>query len=92
MEVLQSGIFKRKVKKLNKRQKLQLDEAIRIIIENPEIGEAKTGDLQYVFVYKFKIDQTPYLLAYRFSEEKLELIMLGPHENCYRDLKQYLNK
>ncbi|MEA3436408.1 MAG: type II toxin-antitoxin system RelE/ParE family toxin [Thermodesulfobacteriota bacterium] len=31
-----------------------------------------------------------YLLSYRFAEENLELIMIGPHENYYRDLKSYL--
>ncbi|MDA8161543.1 MAG: hypothetical protein M0022_01360 [Desulfobacteraceae bacterium] len=32
-----------------------------------------------------------YLLSYRVTkEEGLELIMLGPHENYHRDLKDYL--
>lgn len=92
MKVLQSGIFKRKVKKLHKPEKLQLDDAVRQIINNPEIGEEKKGELKQVRVYKFKLNQTTHLLAYRFSEETLELIMLGPYENYYRDLKQYLNK
>ncbi len=92
MKALQSGIFKRKVKKLHKREKLQLDEAIRHIMEAPESGEENKGDLRQVRVYKFKIDETMYLIAYRHSEEMLELIMFGPHENYYRDLKQYLNQ
>ena len=58
--------------------------------EAPAIGEEKKGDLRGVFVYKFKIKTTQYLLAYRKVEKDLELIMLGPHENYYRDLKQYL--
>ena len=31
-----------------------------------------------------------HLLAYRFMDDHLELIMLGPHANDYRDLKTYL--
>jgi mRNA interferase RelE/StbE len=30
------------------------------------------------------------LLAYRIVDGYLELVMIGPHENYYRDLKQYL--
>lgn len=90
MKIIQSCIFERKVKKLNLSQKVQLDDAVRDILNNPEAGEGKKGDLKGVFVYKFHIDKTLYLLAYRFNEEILELIMLGPHENYYRSLKNYL--
>jgi hypothetical protein len=45
-----------------------------------------------VFVYKFHIDKTLYLLAYSYTLELLELIMLGPHQNYYSDLKKYLRK
>jgi len=31
-----------------------------------------------------------YLLSYRFVEADLELIMIGPHKNYYRDVKSYL--
>jgi hypothetical protein len=37
-----------------------------------------------------KIETAEYLLAYRMVGEDLELIMIGPHENYYRDLKKYL--
>lgn len=67
-----------------------LDKEIKKIAEDPAVGEEKKGDLRGVFVYKFKIKTTQYLLAYRKVERDLELIMLGPHENYYRDLKQYL--
>ena len=90
MKVIQSPLFEKKVKKFKKNQKQELDEQIHKIIENPESGEAKKGDLQGVFVSKFKIQSLLYLLSYRFSSEKLELISIGPHENYYRDLKRYL--
>ena len=87
MKILQSRSFERKVKKLTKAQKKKLDGEIRKIVDNPSIGSEKKGDLRGVFVHKFKIYTLQYLLAYRFTQENLELIMIGPHENYYRDLK-----
>ena len=92
MKVIQSRVFERKVKKLSKPQKVQLDEAIREILRNPAAGEKKKGDLKMVFIYKFRINDTLFLLSYAYSPELLELIMLGPHENYYKDLKNYLKK
>jgi mRNA interferase RelE/StbE len=90
MQILQSRSFERKVKKFTKSQKKKLDLEIRKIVDNPSIGSEKKGDLRGIFVHKFKIQTLQYLLAYRFSEKNLELIMIGPHENYYRDLKSYL--
>jgi len=90
MKILQSRSFERKVKKFTKSQKNKLDEEIRNIVKSPSIGSEKKGDLRGVFVHKFKIHTPQYLLAYRFNKEILELIMIGPHENYYRDLKSYL--
>jgi len=92
VKVLQSRLFEQRVRKFSKEQKLILDEQIKLLIENPEIGTEKKGDLKEVFVHKFKIKTIQYLLAYRFNEEKIELIMIGPHQNYYRDLKKYLKK
>jgi hypothetical protein len=61
-------------------------------MQNPSIGSPKKGDLRGVFVHKFTIRTTLYLLSYRLVESDLELIMVGPHENYYRDLKSYLKK
>jgi hypothetical protein len=69
-----------------------LDEQIKLILENPNIGDEKKGDLSEVYVHKFKIKTIQYLLAYRYNEEKLELVMIGPHQNYYRDLKKDLKK
>ena len=73
-----------------KQEKEVLDQEIRTIAENPSIGEEKKGDLTGVFVHKFKIKATQYLLAYRKVGQDLELVMIGPHENYYRDLKRSL--
>ena len=90
MKILQSRQFERKVKKFTEQEKKSLDKQILKIADNPAIGSEKRGDLRGVYVHKFKIKQTQYLLSYRFAGENLELITLGPHENYYRDLKNYL--
>ncbi|SDU67318.1 type II toxin-antitoxin system RelE/ParE family toxin [Desulfobacula phenolica] len=92
MKILQSRSFERKVKKFSKQDKVILDEQIQIIVEKPSIGEEKKGDLRGVHVHKFKIKTILYLLSYRFMGDNLELIMIGPHQNYYRDLKNYLKK
>jgi mRNA interferase RelE/StbE len=92
MKIIQSRSFEQRVKKFNQAQIMILDEQIKLILENPDIGVEKKGDLSEVFVHKFKIITIQYLLAYRFNEEQLELIMIGPHQNYYRDLKKYLKK
>lgn len=90
MAILQSRSFKNTVKKLNSSEKKVLDQEIKSIIDNPNIGEEKKGDLIGIFVHKFKIKSIQYLLSYRLIADNLELIMIGPHENYYRDLKKYI--
>lgn len=89
MRVLVTPTFERAVKKLDKQQKAALDEAVRTIVGQPETGETKVGDLAGVQVYKFRMGNLLCLLAYRVLDENaLKLLMVGPHENFYRDLKR----
>jgi len=90
MKIFQSRSFEQKVKKFSKAQKSQLDRQIKYILEDPIIGTEKKGDLQGIYVHKFKLKTIQYLLAYRIVDENLELIMIGPHQNYYRDLKKYI--
>ena len=90
MKILQSRSFEKKTKRLTKKQRNILDKQIRKILDNPIIGQEKKGDLRGIYVHKFKIETTQYLLSYRFVGDALELIMIGPHENYYRDLQIYL--
>jgi mRNA interferase RelE/StbE len=90
MKIFQSRSFERKVKKLSKPEKKVLDKQVLKISENPSVGEEKKGDLRKVYIHKFKIKSNQYLLSYRFVGNDLELIIIGPHENYYRDLKNYL--
>jgi mRNA-degrading endonuclease RelE of RelBE toxin-antitoxin system len=90
MKIFQSRSFERKVRKFSKTQKSQLDKQVKRILEDPAIGIEKRGDLRGVYVHKFKLKTVQYLLAYRIIDENLELIMIGPHQNYYRDLKKHL--
>ena len=92
MRLLVTPTFERTVKKLHRQQKVELDEAVRTIANAPEIGEAKVGDLVGVQVYKFKMINQLCLLAYRvLDSQTIKLLMVGPHENFYRDLKRLDN-
>jgi mRNA-degrading endonuclease RelE of RelBE toxin-antitoxin system len=90
MKIYQSRSFEKKIKRMPKREKEILDQEIRNIADHPSIGDEKKGDLRGIIVRKFKIKTAAYLLAYRMVGADLELIMIGPHENYYRDLKNYL--
>ncbi|MFN5474431.1 MAG: type II toxin-antitoxin system RelE/ParE family toxin [Pseudanabaena sp.] len=91
IQVFQTPLFSKIKKKLKKNQIKDLDNAVREIIKNPEIGEQKKGDLADVWVYKFRMVDRENLLAYQWDEKARTLISLGVHENFYRDIKKYKN-
>jgi mRNA-degrading endonuclease RelE of RelBE toxin-antitoxin system len=89
MQILVTPSFERTVKKLHVNQKKSLNKAVKAIASNPEVGDPKLGDLEGIFVYKFKLVDKQWLLAYRvLSSKKMKLLLLGPHENFYRELKK----
>lgn len=93
LKILDTPSFNRAVKKLNTRDKKDVDAAILEIAANPAIGEEKKGDLLGVFVYKFKLNKQEMLLAYRLQPNKLKpqelvLLSLGSHENFYSNIKR----
>ena len=88
VQVLQTAMFKRAYKRLHPNQKADVDDAVASIVRDPAIGEAKKGDLLGVFVYKFKSSGQSILLAYEYDPATRMLLLLGSHENFYRDLKR----
>ena len=88
VQVLQSAAFSRAYKKLHKNQKMDVDDAVEAIVRSPELGEPKRGDLAGVYVYKFKSNSQLMLLAYEYDPETRMLLLLGSHEDFYRDLKR----
>lgn len=88
-EVLQTRRFSRQYKKLHDNTVADVDLAVDEIMQNPEIGERKKGDLAALRVFKFRSAGQLYLLGYTLDKD-VRLIYLeavGPHENFYRDLK-----
>ena len=88
VEVTQASAFARTYKKLLLQQKKDVNTAFEVIVSNPLVGDAKRGDLSGVYVYKFKSETQLLLLAYEFDPQTRHLLLLGTHENFYRDLKR----
>jgi hypothetical protein len=91
MRIIQSRIFEKRVRRFQKQEKKILDQQVGDIAGDPCLGDEKRGELRGVFFHKFKLHGVQYLLSYRMTDaDTLELIMIGPHENYYRDLTSYL--
>jgi mRNA-degrading endonuclease RelE of RelBE toxin-antitoxin system len=89
MVILQSARFSRSVKKLHPNQKIALDKAVKQIIADPKIGEAKVGDLAGTHILKFKVANSKWLLAYEIqSRTQITLLLVGAHENFYKIIKR----
>lgn len=89
MVILQSARFSRSVKKLHPNQKRALDKAVKQIIAQPKIGQAKVGDLAGTYILKFKVANSKWLLAYEIqSRTQITLLLVGAHENFYKIVKR----
>ena len=90
-QLVQMPRFVRTKKKLPPKAQVAVDDAIREIAKDPFVGEAKTGQLAGMRVYKFKVGPQLMLLAYRFDAKAntIEAWAIGPHENFYKDLQNY---
>jgi hypothetical protein len=93
LTVLVTPSFARTAKKLHPEDKAVLDAAVQAVARDPALGTEKRGDLNGVWVYKFKLNKQETLLAYRLQPDKLSpqelvLLALGPHENFYAQLKR----
>ncbi len=89
MRILTTPRFDRSVKKFHAQEKRALDDAIKAVITDTNIGELKKGDLTGVRVYKYRLNAQQMLLAYAANKDEQVIILLGlgTHENFYRDLK-----
>ena len=88
-KIFVSPAFGRKIKKLKKQEKKELDDAVLDLLSDPSVAEEKVGDLAGVSVYKFKINKQLVLLFYTYDENEISLLTFGSHENFYRDQKKY---
>jgi mRNA-degrading endonuclease RelE of RelBE toxin-antitoxin system len=87
MQIKQKPSFRKIYKKLKANQLAEVNDAIKVIANNPQLGVEKVGDLSGVFVYKFSCVNQQFLLAYEFDETILTLLLIGVHENFYKKLK-----
>lgn len=88
-------VAERYFKKLkDKNLKNAFHEAILKICQNPELGDAKTGDLSGIYCLDVFYNRTNYELAYRVYEDEngdmIIVIMAGTRENFYKELKRYM--
>ena len=69
-------------------------DALMEIRTDPEVGEAKKGDLAGTYGYDLFFNKTNYEIAYRLSErengEIVVVIMAGTRENFWREIKKYM--
>ncbi len=86
LKLLITPTFKRSIKKFHPNKKRDLDAAIKLIMEQPLIGEYKKGDLNHIRVYKFKLAKQLALLAYTYDKSSncIVLLAIGSYENFYK--------
>jgi mRNA-degrading endonuclease RelE of RelBE toxin-antitoxin system len=86
MQILVTPSCERAIKKLHANQKKALDKAVTAIAAKPAIGDGKVGDLEGIYVYKFKLVDKQWLLAYRVvSSKKITLLANSAGMACSRD-------
>ncbi|MBP2846514.1 type II toxin-antitoxin system RelE/ParE family toxin [Dickeya oryzae] len=90
IEVYQTNRFEKALDKLPQQFRSAVEDEIDAIVENPELGELKKGDLSYLRVHKFKLNNQLTLLGYSWNQSQLiiHLLSLGSHENFYQQQKK----
>jgi len=92
MNVLYKSAFRKFVKKQTRSFQLVIEDEAERILKDPEIGEAKKGDLIGFRVHKFSFHKQEYLIAYKVLKSDLIFYMIDTHENFYRELKRYIKE
>jgi hypothetical protein len=92
MNVLYKSAFRKFVKKQTRFFQLVIEDETERILKDPEMGEAKKGDLAGYRVHKFLFHKQKYLIAYKVLKSDLIFYMIDTHENFYRELKRYIRE
>jgi hypothetical protein len=90
LKIIASNHFLKFKKKSHASLQIEIDNNVKRIMQNPEIGELKKGDLKGIRVYKFTHENQLLLMSYEYKEDTLYLYTIGSHENFYKKLKKYL--
>jgi mRNA-degrading endonuclease RelE of RelBE toxin-antitoxin system len=90
LTVYETARFGKALEKLPEPFLALVEDEIEKVMSNPEIGERKNGDLCYLRVHKFHLNNQLALLGYSWQDARLELYLLslGAHENFYEMLKR----
>ena len=90
IDVYESSRFSKALGRLSEQQLIIVEDEIERIIANPGVGELKKGDLSYLRVHKFQLNNQITLLGYSWIEQKIELYLLSlsSHENFYQEQKR----
>jgi hypothetical protein len=88
--IYMSNIFEKAFNRLADSEQALVDTEIALIAQNPTVGTLKKGDLAYLRVHKFQLNNRLVLLGYSWVEQKLALYLLnmGSHENFYDEAKK----
>jgi len=81
IQIYESRRFEKSVSKLTQSRLKIVEDEIDKIIEDPEIGDLKKGDLLYLRVHEFRMGDQQMLLGYSWLDAKIEiyLLHLGTH-------------
>ncbi|MBB5217613.1 type II toxin-antitoxin system RelE/ParE family toxin [Parapusillimonas granuli] len=74
-EVRQTRRFVRIYKKLHDNAVAEVNAAVEVVAQNPDIGDKKKGDLSELWVYKFRCLGQLYLLGYT-RDDGVQLVYL----------------
>nr|WP_012477117.1 type II toxin-antitoxin system RelE/ParE family toxin [Heyndrickxia coagulans]ABJ99980.1 unknown [Heyndrickxia coagulans] len=93
-----SKVAEKNLKKIKKTDRIlfeKIEIAIETIREDPDVGDRKLGDLEGYFCVNVHHLRVEYRICYTVEEDEngdlVVIIMIGPRENFYRDLKRYLS-
>jgi len=82
--------FRKFVKKQSRSFQLAIEDEVDKIAHKPDLGKAKKSDLSGFLIHKFSYHKQTYLISYQVQAAGIVFYTVGPHENCYRNLKNYL--
>lgn len=90
IDIYETSRFSKALDRLSEQQLRVVEDQIELIITAPEMGELKKGDLNYLRVHKFQLNNQLTLLGYSWIEQKIELYLLSlsSHENFYQEQKR----
>jgi len=92
MAILFKPPFRKFVKEQSRPFQLAIEDEVDSILNDPDIGEVKKGDLSGFKVHKFNFKGQQFLIAYLSENNNIILYMIGSHENFYLKLKRYLKE